>query len=43
MNDQHLYYAHTVVGLESILEREIVNAGGSIEEKLPGLKSNYYL
>ena len=37
MNDQHLYYAHTVVGLESILEREIVNAGGSIEEKLPGL------
>ena len=37
MNNKRRYYAHTVLGLESILEREIVKVGGSVEERLPGL------
>ena len=37
MNNKRQYYAHTVLGLESILEREIVKVGGSVEERLPGL------
>tara|TARA_B100000902_G_scaffold397183_1_gene460213 strand:- start:1291 stop:2349 length:1059 start_codon:yes stop_codon:yes gene_type:complete len=37
MKNKRQYYAHTVLGLESVLGGEIIKIGGELEESLPGL------